>query len=166
MDDLAIVTMAVELARFAGDFDFDSAAAAGGSRPLRTWFNSGCGSDGQGYRDRRFSVWMETSWLLDPSVPLTEVFREYRGSLARQLVVDPTQDCSWVTRQRPVRLNSPGPGPGSPRRPRLAAPGPALHRRDELLRVLVQKALPVGRVPALAPPPTPAASRRLHAAVP
>jgi len=37
---------------------------------------------------------METSWLLDPSVPLTEVFREYTGSLARQLVVDPTQDCS------------------------------------------------------------------------
>ncbi len=41
-----------------------------------------------------FLYGMETSWLLDPSVPLTEVFREYRGSLARQLVVDPTQDCS------------------------------------------------------------------------
>ncbi|MET8213376.1 TetR family transcriptional regulator [Streptomyces sp. NPDC005373] len=27
---------------------------------------------------------METSWLLDPSIPLTEVFREYAGSLARQ----------------------------------------------------------------------------------
>ncbi|MBA2947890.1 TetR/AcrR family transcriptional regulator [Streptomyces himalayensis] len=28
---------------------------------------------------------METSWLLDPSIPLTEVFREYSRSLARQL---------------------------------------------------------------------------------
>jgi len=28
---------------------------------------------------------METSWLLDPSIPLTEVFREYASSLARQL---------------------------------------------------------------------------------
>ncbi len=26
---------------------------------------------------------METSWLFDPSVPLTEVFREHAGSLAR-----------------------------------------------------------------------------------
>lgn len=28
---------------------------------------------------------METSWLLDPSIPLTEVFAEYTTSLARQL---------------------------------------------------------------------------------
>jgi len=28
---------------------------------------------------------METSWLLDPSIPLTEVFREYTSSLARLL---------------------------------------------------------------------------------
>lgn len=28
---------------------------------------------------------METSWLLDPSIPLTEVFTEYAESLARQL---------------------------------------------------------------------------------
>ncbi|MEV5829074.1 helix-turn-helix domain-containing protein [Spirillospora sp. NPDC052242] len=28
---------------------------------------------------------IETSWLLDPSIPLTEVFKEYTGSLARQL---------------------------------------------------------------------------------
>jgi AcrR family transcriptional regulator len=28
---------------------------------------------------------METSWLLDPSIPLTEVFREYARSLGRQL---------------------------------------------------------------------------------
>jgi AcrR family transcriptional regulator len=28
---------------------------------------------------------METSWLLDPSIPLTAVFREYTESLARQL---------------------------------------------------------------------------------
>ncbi|MFI0350303.1 TetR/AcrR family transcriptional regulator [Actinomadura sp. 9N407] len=28
---------------------------------------------------------IETSWLLDPSIPLTEVFTEYTGSLARQL---------------------------------------------------------------------------------
>lgn len=27
---------------------------------------------------------METSWLLDPSIPLTQVFREYTESLARQ----------------------------------------------------------------------------------
>jgi hypothetical protein len=32
-----------------------------------------------------FLYGMETSWLLDPSVPLTGVFREYTGSLARQL---------------------------------------------------------------------------------
>lgn len=32
-----------------------------------------------------FLYGMETSWLLDPSIPLTEVFREYAGSLARQL---------------------------------------------------------------------------------
>jgi AcrR family transcriptional regulator len=34
-----------------------------------------------------FLYGMETSWLLDPSVPLTEVFREYTGSLARQLAL-------------------------------------------------------------------------------
>ncbi|TDD91803.1 TetR/AcrR family transcriptional regulator [Actinomadura darangshiensis] len=28
---------------------------------------------------------IEASWLLDPSIPLIEVFREYTGSLARQL---------------------------------------------------------------------------------
>jgi AcrR family transcriptional regulator len=28
---------------------------------------------------------METSWLLDPSIPVTQVFREYARSLARQL---------------------------------------------------------------------------------
>jgi hypothetical protein len=28
---------------------------------------------------------METSWLLDPSIPLTDVFREYSRSLASQL---------------------------------------------------------------------------------
>jgi AcrR family transcriptional regulator len=28
---------------------------------------------------------IETSWLLDPSIPLVEVFREYTGSLSRQL---------------------------------------------------------------------------------
>jgi AcrR family transcriptional regulator len=27
---------------------------------------------------------METAWLLDPTIPLTEVFREYTGSLLRQ----------------------------------------------------------------------------------
>jgi AcrR family transcriptional regulator len=32
-----------------------------------------------------FLYGMETSWLLDPSIPLTEVFREYTGSLVRQL---------------------------------------------------------------------------------
>jgi AcrR family transcriptional regulator len=30
---------------------------------------------------------METSWLLDPSIPLTDVFREYTSSLARLLVL-------------------------------------------------------------------------------
>lgn len=30
---------------------------------------------------------METSWLLDPSIPLTEVFREYAKSLALQLAL-------------------------------------------------------------------------------
>jgi hypothetical protein len=37
---------------------------------------------------------METSWLFDPSVPLTEVFREHTGSLARQLVLSPARPCS------------------------------------------------------------------------
>ena len=32
---------------------------------------------------------METSWLLDPSIPLTDVFREYTSSLARQLALSP-----------------------------------------------------------------------------
>ena len=36
-----------------------------------------------------FLYGMETSWLLDPSIPLTEVFREYTGSLARQLALNP-----------------------------------------------------------------------------
>ncbi len=31
---------------------------------------------------------METSWLLDPSIPLTQVFREYSRSLASQLKSD------------------------------------------------------------------------------
>src|SRR6266566_4370783 len=39
-----------------------------------------------------FLYGMETSWLLDPSIPLTEVFREYTSSLARQLLVSPTAD--------------------------------------------------------------------------
>jgi AcrR family transcriptional regulator len=30
---------------------------------------------------------IETSWLLDPSIPLSEVFREYTSSLSRQLSV-------------------------------------------------------------------------------
>jgi len=34
-----------------------------------------------------FLYGMETSWLLDPSVPLTEVFREYTSSLARLLTL-------------------------------------------------------------------------------
>ncbi|KAA9149879.1 TetR/AcrR family transcriptional regulator [Amycolatopsis acidicola] len=32
-----------------------------------------------------FLYGMETSWLLDPSIPLTEVFKEYTRSLSRQL---------------------------------------------------------------------------------
>lgn len=32
---------------------------------------------------------METSWLLDPSIPLTAAFREHPGSLARQLALNP-----------------------------------------------------------------------------
>jgi len=32
---------------------------------------------------------METSWLLDPSIPVTAVFRAYTGSLARQLAPHP-----------------------------------------------------------------------------
>ena len=30
---------------------------------------------------------MEASWLLDPSIPLTDVFREYTSSLARLLAL-------------------------------------------------------------------------------
>jgi len=36
-----------------------------------------------------FLYGMETSWLLDPSIPLTDVFREYTSSLARQLAPSP-----------------------------------------------------------------------------
>ena len=36
-----------------------------------------------------FLYGMETSWLLDPSIPLTDVFREYTSSLARQLALSP-----------------------------------------------------------------------------
>ncbi|WP_436792106.1 TetR/AcrR family transcriptional regulator [Yinghuangia sp. YIM S10712] len=32
-----------------------------------------------------FITGMETAWLLDPSIPLAEVFREYTGSLVREL---------------------------------------------------------------------------------
>jgi hypothetical protein len=32
---------------------------------------------------------IETSWLLDPSIPLAEVFREYTSSLARQFALPP-----------------------------------------------------------------------------
>jgi hypothetical protein len=33
---------------------------------------------------------IEASWLLDPSIPLTDIFREYTTSLARQLEVPGT----------------------------------------------------------------------------
>jgi len=36
-----------------------------------------------------FLTGMETSWLLDPSLPLSEVFHEYTSSLARQLACTP-----------------------------------------------------------------------------
>jgi AcrR family transcriptional regulator len=36
-----------------------------------------------------FLTGMETSWLLDPSLPLDAVFREYTSSLARQLECSP-----------------------------------------------------------------------------
>ena len=32
---------------------------------------------------------METTWLLDPSIPLTEVFKEYAASLAREFAPEP-----------------------------------------------------------------------------
>ena len=41
-----------------------------------------------------FLTGMETSWLLDPSIPLTEVFREYTSSLARQLTSSPPSGTS------------------------------------------------------------------------
>jgi AcrR family transcriptional regulator len=37
-----------------------------------------------------FLYGMETSWLLDPSIPLTEVFADYTSSLARQLLNPPS----------------------------------------------------------------------------
>jgi len=37
-----------------------------------------------------FLTGMETSWLLDPSIPLVEVFREYTSSLAGQLARSPS----------------------------------------------------------------------------
>ena len=35
-----------------------------------------------------FLTGMETSWLLDPSIPVVEVFREYTSALVRQLTLD------------------------------------------------------------------------------
>lgn len=37
-----------------------------------------------------FLTGMETSWLLDPSIPIVEVFREYTSALDRQLTLDPS----------------------------------------------------------------------------
>jgi AcrR family transcriptional regulator len=37
-----------------------------------------------------FLTGMETSWLLDPSIPLVEVFREYTSALDRQLTLYPS----------------------------------------------------------------------------
>lgn len=39
-----------------------------------------------------FLTGMETSWLLDPSIPLTEAFGEYTRSLARQLMISPPSE--------------------------------------------------------------------------
>ena len=36
-----------------------------------------------------FLYGMETSWLLDPSIPLTDVFRGYASTLARELALSP-----------------------------------------------------------------------------
>jgi len=36
-----------------------------------------------------FLYGMETSWLLDPSIPLTDVFRGYTSTLARELALSP-----------------------------------------------------------------------------
>ena len=36
-----------------------------------------------------FLYGMETSWLLDPSIPLTDVFRGYASTLARELALNP-----------------------------------------------------------------------------
>jgi AcrR family transcriptional regulator len=36
-----------------------------------------------------FLYGMETSWLLDPSIPLTDVFRGYASTLARELAISP-----------------------------------------------------------------------------
>ena len=39
-----------------------------------------------------FITGLETSWLLGPSIPLTEVFREYTSSLARRLTSSPPSE--------------------------------------------------------------------------
>lgn len=39
-----------------------------------------------------FITGLETSWLLDPSIPLTEVFREYTSSLASRLSRNPLSE--------------------------------------------------------------------------
>jgi hypothetical protein len=36
-----------------------------------------------------FLYGMETSWLLDPSIPLNDVFRGYASTLARELALSP-----------------------------------------------------------------------------
>jgi len=36
-----------------------------------------------------FLYGIETSWLLDPSIPLTDVFRGYASTLARELALSP-----------------------------------------------------------------------------
>jgi AcrR family transcriptional regulator len=63
-----------------------------------------------------FITGLETSWLLDPSIPLTEVFREYTSSLARRL----------SSRPNPESIPSPEsiPNPGS--RPRTSSSDPSV----------------------------------------
>lgn len=68
-----------------------------------------------------FLYGMEMSWLLAPTIPLTEVFREYTASLARKLKLDPPAAAD-LSSERLV-----GPGPQGRGQLRPVRPVPAEH---------------------------------------
>ena len=72
------------LGRYRSSVDFVTVAIRRGQRSGR--YRSDLDPAVKAVEILAFITGMETSWLLDPSIPLNEVFREYAQSLSRQLV--------------------------------------------------------------------------------